>query len=130
MKKYKNTKKITSVIFILIIGAVFLICDYLICYSNKQSYTVTINKVEKDRSVWYSEYDGKQVDVKYIIKTTTNEGKELIVQNSELEFIGKNELWDTQKYMEVGNTCKITTLGYEVPIFSYHPNIVKAEILK
>lgn len=126
-KKIKENAK-TFILFLIAFG-LFSTCDYFICYTNEQTYIVTINKIEKERTTWNTDSE-TITEVKYIMRTTTDDGKELTVQNSELIFKNSDGLWNIQKNINVGAIYKITTLGNKIPILSYYPNIVNIEILK
>ena len=115
-----NSNKLIAPLFALI--AILVICGIVFGISsnfNEHSYTVTIT--DKDRV--YNEDSSKYL----IFGEDCDTGEVRAFENTDTLIKGKFNSSDFYGNLKVGETYKITVVGYRIPLFSWYENIIKYE---
>lgn len=115
-----NSNKLITPLFVLI--AILVICGIVFGISsnfNEHSYTVTIT--DKDRV--YNEDSSKYL----IFGEDSETGETRVFENTDTLIKGKFNSSDFYGNLKVGETYKITVVGYRIPLFSWYENIIKYE---
>lgn len=113
--------KLTHIIIFIVVIAMFISAGIfsINCEFHESEYTVTIT--DKDRIVESSkDGDGnKETDSKYIVFADDEDGNSLVFENTDTIFHGKFNSSNIQGQLKIGNTYKITVVGYRNTIFQY-----------
>lgn len=94
----------------MVIGFIVLIA----CYNTEKSYEVTIT----DKGI---------KDSKYMVFTKDEDEDVYPFEIADNIFYFRWDSSDMYGKIEIGNTYKIKTIGWRVPLFSWYENIVSAE---
>ena len=121
MIRKKNTRTFFVVIMIAII-LVLLIGQEVIFNFNDTKYTITIT----DKERIYTGSSGSSSS-KYLIFGDDQNGNSLVFENTDCFIRGKWNSSNIQGQLKVGNTYKITVVGYRIAFFSMYQNIIKIE---
>ena len=124
MIRKKNTRIFFVVIMIAIILVLSIGCQVLFNF-NDTEYTITIT--DKERIYTGS---GNSSSSKYLVFGDDNNGNSLVFENTDCFIRGKWNSSNIQGQLKVGNTYKITVIGYRVPFLSWYQNIIKIEEVK
>ena len=120
----KNTRTFFVVIMIAII-LVLLIGQEVIFRFNDTDYTITVT--DKERIYTGS---GNSSSSKYLVFGDNDNGNSLVFENTDCFIRGKWNSSNIQGQLKVGNTYKVTVVGYRVAFFSMYQNIIKIEEVK
>ena len=121
MIRKKNTRTFFVVIMIAII-LVLLIGQEVIFNFNDTKYTITIT----DKERIYTGSSGSSSS-KYLIFGDDQNGNSLVFENTDCFIRGKWNSSNIQGQLKVGNTYKVTVVGYRIAFFSMYQNIIKIE---
>ena len=119
MKKSYFIEIISSVLVIAI--AIFF---SLAASFNDTEYTVTVT--DKERVVKISS-DESNSSSKYLVFTEDAQGETIVFENTDNIFRGKFNSSTFQGQLKIGNTYRITVVGYRVPFLSMYQNIIAIE---
>ena len=64
---------------------------------------------------------------KYLVFTEDSDGNTYVFENTDSLLRGKFDSSDVQGQLKVGNTYKITVVGYRIPFLSAYQNIIAFE---
>ena len=118
----KIRHKFAGAIHILIpFGMITVICLAAFAISmatsfNDTEYVVTIT--EKERVV-------TSESSKYLVFAETEQGEIVVFQNTDNFIRGKFDSSNFQGRLKVGNTYRLTVVGYRIPILSSYQNIIE-----
>ena len=121
MIRKKNTR-IFCVIVMIAIMLISLIGQEAIFNFNDTEYTITVT--DKERIYTGS---GNSSSSKYLVFGDDQNGNSLVFENTDCFIRGKWNSSNIQGQLKVGNTYKITVIGYRVPFLSWYQNIIKIE---
>ena len=121
MIRKKNTRTFFVVIMIAII-LVLLIGQEVIFNFNDTKYTITIT----DKERIYTGSSGSSSS-KYLIFGDDQNGNSLVFENTDCFIRGKWNSSNIQGQLKVGNTYKVTVVGYRIAFFSMYQSIIKIE---
>ena len=121
MIRKKNTR-IFFVVVMIAIMLVSLIGQEAIFNFNDTEYTITVT--DKERIYTGS---GNSSSSKYLVFGDDQNGNSLVFENTDCFIRGKWNSSNIQGQLKVGNTYKITVIGYRVPFLSWYQNIIKIE---
>ena len=121
MIRKKNTR-IFFVVVMIAIMLVSLIAQEAIFNFNDTEYTITVT--DKERIYTGS---GNSSSSKYLVFGDDQNGNSLVFENTDCFIRGKWDSSNIQGQLKVGNTYKITVIGYRVPFLSWYQNIIKIE---
>ena len=124
MIRKKNTRTFFVVIMIAII-LVLLIGQEVIFRFNDTDYTITVT--DKERIYTGS---GNSSSSKYLVFGDDDNGNSLVFENTDCFIRGKWNSSNIQGQLKVGNTYKVTVVGYRVPFLSWYQNIINIEEAK
>ena len=124
MIRKKNTRTFFVVVMIAIIF-VLLIGQEALFNFNDTEYTITVT--DKERIYTGS---GDNSSSKYLVFGDDQNGNSLVFENTDCFIRGKWNSSNIQGQLKVGNTYKITVIGYRVPFLSWYQNIIKIEEVK
>ena len=114
-----NNKLVSPLIALV---AIIVICGVIFGVSanfNEHSYTITIT--EKERV--YNDNSSKYL----IFGDDVETGETRVFENTDTLVKGKFNSSDFYGNLKVGETYKITVIGYRIPLFSWYENIIKYE---
>lgn len=120
MKKNYIFEFITAVI---VIAAAFTISA--ITSFNDTEYIVTVTDKERITSVSSSDSSSK-----YLVFAEDEQGETIVFENTDCMLRGKWNSSNIQGKLKVGNTYKITVVGYRIPFLSMYQNIIEIEGVK
>jgi len=69
-------------------------------------------------------YDDKDV---FFVVVKTDDGKRVVLQNTDCPIAGKWNSADVQASIDVGKKYEFVVYGWRIPLFSVFPNILKVE---
>ena len=118
-------KKNTRIFFVIVMIAIMLISligQEAIFNFNDTEYTITVT--DKERIYTGS---GNNSSSKYLVFGDDQNGNSLVFENTDCCIRGKWNSSNIQGQLKVGNTYKITVIGYRVPFLSWYQNIIKIE---
>ena len=118
-------KKNTRIFFVIVMIAIMLISligQEAIFNFNDTEYTITVT--DKERIYTGS---GNSSSSKYLVFGDDQNGNSLVFENTDCFIRGKWNSSNIQGQLKVGNTYKITVIGYRVPFLSWYQNIIKIE---
>ena len=121
-------KKNTRIFFVAVMIAIMLvslIAKEAIFNFNDTEYTITVT--DKERIYTGS---GNSSSSKYLVFGDDDNGNSLVFENTDCLIRGKWNSSNIQGQLKVGNTYKITVIGYRVPFLSWYQNIIKIEEVK
>ena len=121
-------KKNTRIFFVAVMIAIMLvslIAQEAIFNFNDTEYTITVT--DKERIYKGS---GDTSSSKYLVFGDDANGDSLVFENTDCFIRGKWNSSNIQGQLKVGNTYKITVIGYRVPFLSWYQNIIKIEEVK
>ena len=121
-------KKNTRIFFVAVMIAIMLvslIAKEAIFNFNDTEYTITVT--DKERIYTGS---GNSSSSKYLVFGDDDNGNSLVFENTDCFIRGKWNSSNIQGQLKVGNTYKITVIGYRVPFLSWYQNIIKIEEVK
>ena len=124
MIRKKNTR-IFFVVVMIAIMLVSLIGQEAIFNFNDTEYTITVT--DKERIYTGS---GNNSSSKYLVFGDDDNRNSLVFENTDCFIRGKWNSSNIQGQLKVGNTYKITVIGYRVPFLSWYQNIIKIEEVK
>lgn len=106
---------------VVIIVVLLLAIGYEACFSfNDTEYTITVT--DKERI-----YEENGPTSKYLVFGDDENGNALVFENTDCFLRGKWNSSNIQGQLKVGNTYRITVVGYRVSFFSMYQNIIKVE---
>lgn len=118
----KKSYIINSILGVLLIAiAIFF---SLAASFNDTEYTVTVT--DKERVVKISS-DESNSSSKYLVFTEDAQGETIVFENTDNIFRGKFNSSTFQGRLKIGNTYRITVVGYRVPFLSMYQNIIAIE---
>ena len=118
-------KKNTRIFFVAVMIAIMLvslIAQEAIFNFNDTEYTITVT--DKERIYTGS---GGNSSSKYLVFGDDQNGNSLVFENTDCFIRGKWDSSNIQGQLKVGNTYKITVIGYRVSFLSWYQNIIKIE---
>ena len=124
MRRKKNTK-IFFISVMIAIMIVLLIGQEAIFNFNDTEYTITVT--DKERIYTGS---GNSSSSKYLVFGDDDNGNSLVFENTDCFIRGKWNSSNIQGQLKVGNTYKVTVVGYRVPFLSWYQNIINIEEVK
>ena len=124
MIRKKNTR-IFFVVVMIAIMLVSLIGQEAIFNFNDTEYTITVT--DKERIYTGS---GNNSSSKYLVFGDDQNGNSLVFENTDCFIRGKWDSSNIQGQLKVGNTYKVTVVGYRVPFLSWYQNIINIEEVK
>ena len=118
-------RKKTRTFFVIIMIAIMLVLligQEAIFNFNDTEYTITVTDKER-----IYEGSGDTSSSKYLVFGDDQNGNSLVFENTDCFIRGKWNSSNIQGQLKVGNTYKITVIGYRVPFLSWYQNIIKIE---
>jgi len=103
------------VIVFLFLLAVSLVMPAML-HIDREAYTVTVTEKTVKR---YGDED------KFLVFAKTEDGRAMVLENTDSLIEGKFNSADIQAKLEVGKKYNIRTYGWRIPFFSMYENIVK-----
>ncbi len=119
MRKILNTKFI--IITILIISVFSILIEVMFSF-NDTEYILTVTDKER-----VTEGSKDRISSKYLVFADDENGNSLVFENTDCFIRGKSNSSNIQGQLKVGNTYKVTVIGYRIPYFSCYQNIIKVE---
>ena len=111
------------IIAVIVIAAAFTISA--ITSFNDTEYIVTVTDKERITNVSSSDSSSK-----YLVFTENEQGETIVFENTDCMLRGKWNSSNIQGKLKVGNTYKITVVGYRIPFLSMYQNIIEIEGVK
>lgn len=121
MRRKKNIRTFFVIVMIAII-LVLLIGQESLFNFNDTEYTITVT--DKERIYTGS---GNSSSSKYLVFGDDQNGNSLVFENTDCFIRGKWNSSNIQGQLKVGNTYKVTVVGYRIAFFSMYQNIIKIE---
>ena len=121
MRRKKNTRTFFVVIMIAVILVLSIGYEAIFSF-NDTEYTITVTDKER-----IYEGSGDTSSSKYLVFGDDQNGNSLVFENTDCFIRGKWNSSNIQGQLKVGNTYKITVIGYRVPFLSWYQNIIKIE---
>lgn len=112
----------TNIVVNIVIIVVALLCiigGFAIFSFNDTEYTITITDKER---IYTGGEDGES---KYLVFGDDENGTALVFENTDNFIRGKWNSSNVQGQLKIGNTYKITVVGYRIPFFSSYQNIIE-----
>lgn len=119
MRKILNTKFI--IITILVISVFSILIEVMFSF-NDTEYIITVTDKER-----VTEGSKDRISSKYLVFADDENGNSLVFENTDCFIRGKSNSSNIQGQLKVGNTYKVTVIGYRIPYFSCYQNIIKVE---
>ena len=120
-RKMRGAFKPTLIILVILIFVVSLFFGAIGSF-NDHEYVITVT--DKDRIYTGSEDDRES---KYLVFGDAEDGSSLVFENTDSVLRLKWNSSNVQGTLKVGNTYKVTVVGYRVPFLSMYENIIKVE---
>ena len=93
---------------------------------NDKEYIITVTDKER---IYSSSMSGDSITQtsKYLVFGMDENGETLVFENTDIFIRGKWDSSTVQGSLLVGNTYKVTVVGYRIPFFSWYENIIAFE---
>ncbi len=114
-------KKVIFYVVSLLIVMVLISLPVLLTSFNDTEYVITVTDKER---VANSESS------KYLVFAEDEQGNTIVFENTDNLFRFKFDSSDIHGRLKIGNTYKVTVVGFRIPFLSTHQNIIKIEEIK